>query len=297
MNNLRFLIFLCFIAQAAIAQPKAVAITIDDVPNIQTYQGYTFSSQLLGVVNTLELPVTIFINEKNIYGNQFATQNRQGLVKWLNNPYVTAGNHTFSHLNYSDTTLDGFKKDIKKGSLITRETLKKNPKYFRFPYNNMGKDSIAHHQIEKYLKESGYINTPFTIESEDWAFNSAYEEAWKKGDIKKADEIGHMYIAHTIKLFEYFEKISLELYGRNIRHIYLCHDNHLNADYLMDLLTTLTKQGYKFISLDDALKDKIYQSKDYYTGPYGFSWVYRWQEDEAKRKSLMKQEPPNEILR
>jgi hypothetical protein len=159
----------------------------------------------------------------------------------------------------------------------------------------MGRDSIAHYQIKKYLKESGYINTPFTIESEDWAFNSAYEEAWKKGDSKKADEIGRQYIEHTVRLFEYFEKIILELYGRNIKHIYLCHDNHLNADYLTDLLAALTKQGYKYISLDNALKDKIYQSNDYYTGPYGFSWVYRWQKDELKRKTLMRQEPPNPL--
>jgi peptidoglycan/xylan/chitin deacetylase (PgdA/CDA1 family) len=279
----------------AVAQQKEVSITIDDVPNIKTYQGVSFSSQLLGVISTLELPVAIFINEKNIYGNEFIDDNRQGLIKWLNSPNVTAGNHTFSHLNYSDTTLVAFKEDIEKGTLITSETLKKNPKYFRFPYNNMGKDSMAHHQVKEYLKESGYINTPFTIESEDWVFNSAYEDAWKKGDIEKAEEIGHLYVAHTVRMFEYFEKVCRDVYGRNIRHIYLCHDNRLNADYLMELLTTLTKQGYKYVSLDDALKDKIYRSKDYYTGPFGFSWVYRWQQDEVKRKELMRQEPANPL--
>ena len=59
----------------------------------------------------------------------------------------------------------------------------------------------------------------------------------------------------------------------------------------MDLLNALTKKGYKYVSLADALKDKIYQSKEYYTGPYGFSWIYRWQGDETKRKSLMRREP------
>ena len=292
----KFLLLLALSFFDADAQQKEVSITIDDVPNLQTFQGHSFSAQLLGIVNTLEIPVTIFINEKNIYGNQSVTDNRQGLVKWLKSPYVTAGNHSYSHLNYSDTTLEGFIDDIEKGSLITHETLKKNPKYFRFPFNSMGKDSIAHYKIKNYLKKSGYINTPFTIESEDWVFNSAYEQAWKKGDIKKAEEIGGLYIAHTLKLFEYFEKITLELYGRHIRHIYLCHDNHLNADYLMDLLSALTKQGYKYISLDDALKDKIYQSKDYYTGPFGFSWIYRWQKDEVKRRNLMKAEPVHDNL-
>lgn len=278
------------------AQQKEVSITIDDVPNVDSHKRNEFSSQLLTVINTLELPVTIFVNEKNVYKNQFVDENRQGLVKWLNSPYVTAGNHTYSHLNYSDTTLEVFKAEIKKGSLITYETLKSNPKYFRFPYNSMGKDSIAHYQVKAYLKEINYVNAPFTIESEDWAFNSAYEAALKKGEIKKADDIGRQYIAYTIALFEYFEKICSEMYGRNIKHIYLCHDNRLNADYLIELLTALSKIGYKYISLDDALKDKIYQSKDYYTGPFGFSWVYRWQKDELKRKGLMRAEPVHDSL-
>ena len=296
MKKIVVILWLLSLVHWSIAQSKEVAITIDDVPNTKRVAGHEFSSNLLSIINFLELPVTIFINEKNIYTNQFHADNKQCLAKWLKSPHITAGNHSYSHLNYSDTTFDAFTEDVEKGSLITKEILKSKPGYFRFPYNSMGKDSVAHHQIKEYLKSSGYVNTPFTIESEDWVFNTAYEEALKKGDGEKAEKIARAYITYTISLFEYFERLCKQVYGRNVSHIYLCHDNQLNAYYLTDLLSALSKAGYKFIRLDDALKDKIYQSKDYYTGPFGFSWIYRWQKDEAERKDLMKAEPVHDSL-
>jgi peptidoglycan/xylan/chitin deacetylase (PgdA/CDA1 family) len=297
VNKLRALILLCFIAQAAIAQHKEVAITIDDIPNVYVYKQHGFSSPLLNQIDELKLPVAIFINESNVHLNEFEKENRQGLVRWLTNKNITPGNHSYSHMNYSDTSLAAFKDDVVKGAIITKETIKKNPLYFRFPYNSMGKDSVAHQQVKAFLKEIGYINTPFTIESEDWAFNNSYEVALRNNDIEKAKQIGESYLTHTLQLFGYFEKLCKEVYGRNIKHIYLCHDNQLNTDYLGELIKRLKNNDYAFISLNEALKDKVYQSKDYYTGGFGFSWVYRWQPDEMKRKSLMKQEPPNEILK
>jgi peptidoglycan/xylan/chitin deacetylase (PgdA/CDA1 family) len=291
------LLLVSLIAQAATAQHKEVSITIDDVPNVHVYKHQGFSSSLLDQISELKLPVAIFINERNVHLNEFEKQNRQGLTKWLTNKNITSGNHSYSHINYSDTTLAAFKEDVLKGAILTSETLKKNPKYFRFPYNSMGKDSAAHNHVKTFLKEMGYINAPFTIESEDWAFNSSYEVALRNNDTEKAKEIGESYLTHTMQLFAYFEKICKELYGRNVKHIYLCHDNQLNTDYLMELVKRLKHSGYSFISLDEALKDKVYQSKDYYTGRFGFSWIYRWQPDEMKRKSLMKQEPVNESLR
>ena len=297
MNKLLILIFMCFIAQTAIGQRKEVSITIDDIPNVHVYKQHAFSSPLLDQINELKIPVAIFINERNVHLNEFEKENRQGLVKWLTNKNITPGNHSYSHLNYSDTNLAAFKEDVEKGALITKETIKKNPKYFRFPYNSMGNDSAAHHQVRAYLKEVGYINAPFTIESEDWAFNSSYEVALRNNDAEKAKQIGESYLTYTLQLFDHFERICKELYGRNIKHIYLCHDSPLNTDYLGELIKRLKHNGYSFISLDEALKDKVYQSKDYYTGRLGFSWIYRWQPDEMKRKSLMKQEPVNESLR
>ena len=293
-------IFFCsmiFCFHPGFSQQKEVSITIDDVPNVEIYRRQGFSSVLLEQINTLNLPVAIFINEKNVYKNEFTRENHSGLVTWLKNKNVTAGNHSYSHMNYADTTLAAFQEDIVNGEVITRKTLKKSPAHFRFPFNSLGKDSAAHQQIKKFLLDKGYTVTPFTIESEDWSYNTKYEEALKDNNKEKALLIGKQYISHTLLLFEHFEKLCRELYGRNIRHIYLCHDNQLNTDYLVELTTRLQQQGYSFISLEDALQDKVYQSNDYYKGRFGFSWIYRWQPDEGKRKMLMRKEPMDEDLK
>ena len=289
MRLIAFLLILTF--SPCLAQLKQVAITIDDVPNTYIYAEDEFKSVLLGRLDGMNIPFAIFINEKNIRNTEFQKKNVEGFERWLRNKNVTVGNHSYSHLNYADTTLEGFQQDILDGEQLTTKLTKHRPKYFRFPFNSLGDDSTAHANIRKFLKEHGYIHTPFTIESEDWAYNTLYENALKNNDSEKASQIGEQYVSHTLDLFQYFETVSLKLYGRAIRHIYLCHDNRLNRDYLEKLVTRLRERDYAFLTLEEAMKDSIYHSKEYYNGRYGFSWIYRWEKDIEKRKQMMRGEP------
>ncbi len=300
IRSVSILLFLTVLGfHDASGQQKEVAITIDDVPNVMVYKRHGFSAPLLKSINELSLPVTIFINEKNIYNNEFVNQNFTGLLTWLNNSFIDGGNHSFSHFNYADIPLETFQYDIIKGEVITREILKQKHQaltYFRFPYNSLGSDSITHQQINSFLTQRGYTIAPFTIESEDWMFNALYEEALKIKNVEKAHQLGQNYVAFTLQLFDYFEKLCLDRFGRNIKQIYLCHDNQLNTDYLPVLVDNLKKKGYSFIRMDQAMEDNVYRSPDFYFGRAGFSWIYRWEPDREKRKALLQAEPENTIL-
>lgn len=295
-------ILLCLaivVFHAASGQQKEVAITIDDVPNVMLYKRHGFSSPLLKSINELSLPVTIFINEKNIYNNEFPTRNFNGLITWLNNSFIHSGNHSFSHLNYADTPLEVFQYDIIKGEAIANEILRQKHQaltYFRFPYNSLGSDSTTHQQINSFLTLRGYTIAPFTIESEDWMFNALYEDALKNKNSEKARQLGQHYVSFTLHLFDYFEKLSLDRFGKNIKQIYLCHDNQLNTDYLPTLVDNLKKKGYSFVRMDQAMEDAVYRSPDFYFGRAGFSWIYRWEPDREKRKALLQAEPENTRL-
>jgi hypothetical protein len=50
----------------------------------------------------------------------------------------------------------------------------------------------------------------------------------------------------------------------------------LNADSMPELLAMFRRRGYRFASLEDALRDDAYQLKENYTGKGGFSWIHRW---------------------
>lgn len=276
-----------------------VSITIDDVPNTNRFKKDDYQSVLLNKLDSLKIPITIFINEGLIYKTDSISKNFELLNNWVKKEYVTLGNHSFNHLRYSTTGIDSFANEIVNGESITRQLAKKyiKPiKYFRFPFNDLGKDSIQHAQIKNFLQKKGYIITPFTIESSDWMYNTVYEHYLSKKDFKKAKEIGKSYVIKTLEYFDFFETLAKEDYQRTINHIYLCHDNKLNADFLPQLITELKKRQYKFINLENALTDEVYQQKDNYFKKWGVSWLYRWQATQKERIENMKKEPSTETI-
>ncbi|WP_103072527.1 polysaccharide deacetylase family protein [Aquimarina sediminis] len=291
------IIFL-IVSQSLFCQKK-VAITIDDVPNTIQYEKDGYNSLLLKKLDSLSVPITIFVNEGLLYKTASPDKNFKLLTEWYKKEYITLGNHSFNHSRYSVVGIDSFKTEIIKGAYISKELAnhyKKPLRYFRFPYNDMGKDSIQHHAVREFLTNTGYTITPFTIESSDWMYNSVYLHYLEKGDIEKAREIGRQYVNKTIAYFDFFEKASHDLYRRPIHHIYLCHDNRINADYLDVLLHALKKKNYEFITLDEALSDKVYDQEDRYYHKWGVSWMYRYLDDKRVRSKLMKSEPSTQQL-
>jgi len=163
--------------------------------------------------------------------------------------------------------------------------------HFRFPYNDLGKDSVQHVKMDSLLIANSYVSTPFTIESSDWMFNYVYEHSLSKGDSLRAKQIGELYVAKTLDYFEFFEALTLKKYNRPVNQIYLCHDNALNAQYLIPIIQALDKKGYEFINLDNAITDSAYHQSFKYHKKWGVSWFYRWMPTQKERIEWMKREP------
>jgi peptidoglycan/xylan/chitin deacetylase (PgdA/CDA1 family) len=291
-------IYLLFFSSYLKAQSE-VAITIDDVPNTRAFLKDDFQSKLLTKLDSLNIPVAIFINEGKLYKTDSVAQKIDLLNNWAKRKYITLGNHSFSHFNYSNVGFEVFAADVIKGESITRELASKHNKslkHFRFPFNDLGKDSIQHREMNVFLNQKGYQTTPFTIESLDWMYNYVYEYYISKNDIVTAKKIGANYVEKTMAYFTFFEALAQEKYNRPIRQIYMCHDNLLNADYLPIIVKLLNAKKYKFISLDKALRDKIYNQTDNYHKKWGISWMYRWMDTQEERISWMKKEPNTEDI-
>lgn len=298
--NFKYLLLTGFLIVYQLANSqKMVSITIDDVPNSNRLEKDGYQSVLLNKLDSLKIPIAIFINEGLIYKTDSVSKNFESLNNWIQREYVTVGNHSFNHLRYSTTEINSFQKEIMNGESISRQLAKKYKKtikYFRFPFNDLGKDSIQHSQINYFLQKNNYIITPFTIESSDWIYNTVYEYYLSEKDFKKAKEIGEAYLIKTLEYFDFFDSLAKEDYQRTINQIYLCHDNKLNADFLPQLINELKKRHYKFISLENALTDKVYQQKDRYFKKWGISWLYRWEASQKERIENMKKEPTTEII-
>ena len=57
-----------------------------------------------------------------------------------------------------------------------------------------------------------------------------------------------------------------------------------------DLAAMMVRHGYKFVTLEDALKDEAYRLPDNFTRRAGISWLHRWTLDKG-REFVLPDEP------
>ena len=104
------------------------------------------------------------------------------------------------------------------------------------------------------------------------------------------------YLRYMESVFAAMEGVSRELLGREIAQVLLLHANALNADYFPRLAAMMKARGYRFVTLEDALRDPAYARPDTYVGEKGFSWLHHWEITEGKKRSPSP-DPPDWVMK
>ncbi|MBX2916115.1 MAG: polysaccharide deacetylase family protein [Cyclobacteriaceae bacterium] len=282
----------------ALAQKK-VCFTIDDLPVVSysisdsVFQR-TLTNDLLNKLSEHQIPAIGFVNEFKLYTNDILNPFQVSLLKQWVDANLGLGNHTFSHLDYNNASLNTYGKEILKGELQTRKLLtarNKPLRYFRHPYLHAGDTKAKSDSLEQFLKAHQYIIAPVTIDNVDYLFALAYHRAYVKKDSVLMSRIGTDYLAYMEKMLHYYETLSVALFGRNIHHTLLLHANLLNAHYIGKLAEVYKHNGYAFISLGEALQDKAYETEITRFGKWGISWIDRWALSQGKGNDFFKGEP------
>lgn len=282
----RLIIFISlasFWSSQADADERAIAITIDDLPAVATgphlHQKRSMNLSLLAALARHEAPAIGFVNEGRLYADGQLDPDLVDILRLWTAAGMELGNHSFAHRDFHQTPLPQFQQDVINGETVTREVLAERgqtPRYFRHPYLRTGRDLEKRAQFETFLAERDYVVAPVTIDNSEWIFASAYANAVETSDTELAQQIGDDYVVYMAKIVLYYEDQTEIFYQRRIPHILLLHANQLNADYLTSLLDGLVNRGYRFVSLDEALADPVYNSVDTYDGPAGITWLHRW---------------------
>ena len=262
---------------------RSIAITIDDLPVVSTRRDIenrrTITKKLLGHIRKAHVPAIGFVNENKLYvGGRRDEQEIDLLRMWLN-AGLELGNHTFSHRSLNTIPINDYQADVLKGESITRELLgarKKSIRYFRHPFLQTGRTLEIKAQFGKFLGDHGYTIAPVSFDNADYIFSRAYDNAFDKRDAALMKLVGDAYVPYMEAKLSYWERQSTKLFGREISQILLIHANFINSDYFEDLASMFRKRGYRFVSLDQALKDEAYSLPDTYIGPAGISWLHRW---------------------
>jgi hypothetical protein len=169
--------------------------------------------------------------------------------------------------------------------------------WFRHPYLFTGETTEKKTAMAAGLAERGYRVAPVTLDNNDWMFAAVYRKAEAAGDTARMKAIGEAYVAHMTKVLDFFEPYSAELTGgREPAQVLLLHANSLNRDWYPKIHALYLARGYRFVTLETALKDPIYAHPDSFTRKAGVSWLHRWTFTDG-RKIRWEPEPPDWIVK
>lgn len=262
---------------------RKIAITVDDLPGMSAMTMSAASvtemnRKLLAALKTAKVPAIGFVNEIRLYKTGEVDARIAVLSAWLDSGF-DLGNHTFSHTSLNHAELKDWEDDVVQGESVTRMLLKahgKNLHYFRQPYLDAGPDPETRRLAEAYLTGRGYRVAPVTIDALDWYFADVYDDAREHGDAPAQGKIAQAWLTYIGEVLEHEEQASRALLGYEPKQVLLLHDTWLEADHGSDLLASLRKRGYEFISLDEALTDPAYAQPDEYISDAGASWIDHW---------------------
>ena len=279
---------------------RRIVMTVDDLPWVQlpglpTAQVLPGHRRLVAAIRRAGVPAIGFVNEGKLeQDGQLQPERLAMLGDWLD-AGATLGNHSYGHSDLHAVGLPAYQDDILRGERQLRPLLQSRGldlHWFRHPYLRAGRSAQDKSQLASFLAAHDYRIAPVTVDNSDWIWAAAYLGAAEaKGAARTRARLRREYIAYMGAKLDYYEQQSIALLGYNLSQVWLIHANLLNADSYGALVAMVRKRGYRFVTLDEAMRDPAYQRADAYTGPAGPSWIHRWAIGAKKPPSFFGDEP------
>ncbi len=284
---------------------RRIAVTIDDLPwarleEIQPADLQARHQALLAQLKQAGVPVVGFVNEGKLQVDGVVRPERvQMLRDWLDAGYVL-GNHTWSHMDLNAEGVAAFQQDFLRGEQVLRPLLAERgqvPEWMRHPYLRAGRTAEDRAQMDMFFARHGYRIAPVTVDNGEWVWAFAYANVLNEQAESPAREalllqLRRGYVPYMLNKLDYYEAQSVALLGYALPQVWLMHANELNAAAFAELVAATRRRGYRFVSLDEAMRDPAYaRGTTGYDGRYGPSWLHRWAMAEKKPKAFYAGEP------
>jgi len=283
------------------AQERTVTVTFDDLP----YQApdselcdpavaMRLTRDFVDMLRPLDTHAVAFVNEGKGCEARRAELLPPMLTVWLD-AGLELGNHTFSHPSLNAFPVDEWLAEVDLGAEVTRPLLAargQTLRWFRHPYLHTGETVEKKAAAAEGLAARGYVVAPVTLNNDDWMFAALYRRAENAGDTALQTRIGEAYVAYMAEVLDHWEPYSAELTGgREPAQILLLHANTLNRDWYPRIHALYLSRGYRFVPLDETLRDPVYALPDNWVRNNGVSWLHRWTAT-AGRRVRWEPEPP-----
>lgn len=226
-----------------------------------------------------KVPAIGFVQGERISDGEKFYPVRANIVRLWRDAGLEVGIGNYKHVWFYDTPYDEYVAGVEKNEAIAKKLLaEKNLtlKYFSYPYLNTGRSTADKMRFEAWLKDRGLRSVPYTIDNQEWMYSYAYDMARLDNDISTMTEIRVGFIKYMDQMFDHYEAYSQEMFGRNISQTMVLTPSRLVADSADDLFGMIQKRGYKFVSMDEALRDEAFNTPENFVNKSGVSWFERW---------------------
>jgi peptidoglycan/xylan/chitin deacetylase (PgdA/CDA1 family) len=246
----------------ASARAQQIAFTWDDLPAHSALPpGETrveIGRKLIAAMRKAEMPpVYGFVNGIRTEEQPLSTPM---LKEWRDAGFLL-GNHTWSHMNLNQHSLEDWESDVLKNETLLKSHMGTGDwHWLRFPNLGEGDTPEKREGARRFLAKQGYRIAGVTMSFGDYLFNDPYARCVAKNDITAIAQLEASYLAAAEATIAYDREMSKALYGRDIPYVLLMHVGGLDARMLPRLLKLYRDTGFSFVSLEDAVKDPFYKN-------------------------------------
>ena len=172
------------------------------------------------------------------------------------------GNHTWSHMNLSQNTLEKWEADTTRNEPLLNSLMKKNEDWhwLRFPFLAEGDTQQKKAGARAFLAQHGYKAAGVTMSFGDYMWNEPYARCMAKNDQGAVEELKSSYLAAAADDARFRRELAQRVFGHDIPYVLLMHVGALDAEMLPQLLEQYRAEGFEFITLQRAESDPFYRN-------------------------------------
>jgi peptidoglycan/xylan/chitin deacetylase (PgdA/CDA1 family) len=244
------------------AMSQQIAFTWDDLPAHGALPaGETrvdIARKLIAAMNEAHMPPAYgFVNGVQTEREPLSTP----VLKMWRDAGLPLGNHTWSHPNLNQISLEDWQLDLLKNEPLLKKYMGDGDwHWLRFPYLGEGETAEKRAAERKFLVQHGYRVATVTMNFADYAYNEPYARCVQKNDSAAISRLETSYLDAAGAASDYSRGLATTLYGHDIPYVLLMHVGAFDARMLPRLLKLYRDKGFSFITLQQAENDPFYKN-------------------------------------
>jgi len=239
--------------------PLQMALTFDDLPAHGSLPPGTTRTEVIAKIAKALRDA----NVPAVYGFVNASWLEQhpddisALQAWRDAGYPL-GNHTWSHMNLNQHSLEEFQGEITKNEPWLTRWKDNDWHWFRYPFLAEGDTPEKQAAVRAFLLQRGYKIAGVTMSFADYLWTEPYARCRAKDDKQAIALLQSSFLKSAEDNIEHYRAMSHTLLGRDIPYVLLAHVGALDAEMLPRVLELYRSKGFQFVSLDEAERDPFY---------------------------------------